>query len=64
MNELATKYSEIGIRIKEIQKDKENKDLSNEQKDLNNLEESALKVLAFVIKRRLELKGTLVYGLD
>ena len=64
MNELATKYSEIGIRIKEIQKDKENKDLSNEQKDLNSLEESALKVLAFVIKRRLELKGTLVYGLD
>jgi len=64
MNELATKYSEIGVRIKEIQKDKENKDLSIEQKDLNNLEESALRVLAFVIKRRLELKGTLVYGLD
>jgi hypothetical protein len=64
MNELATKYSEIGVRIKEIQKDKENKDLSNEQKDLNSLEESALRVLAFVIKRRLELKGTLVYGLD
>ena len=64
MNELATKYSEIGVRIKEIQKEKENKDLSNEQKDLNSLEESALKVLAFVIKRRLELKGTLVYGLD
>lgn len=64
MNELATKYSEIGIRIKELQKEKENKELSNEQKDLNSLEESALKVLAFVIKRRLELKGTLVYGLD
>lgn len=64
MNELATKYSEIGVRIKEIQKDKENKDLSNEQKDLNSLEESALRILAFVIKRRLELKGTLVYGLD
>ena len=64
MNELATKYSEIGVRIKEIQKDKEIKDLSNEQKDLNSLEESALRVLAFVIKRRLELKGTLVYGLD
>lgn len=61
MNELATKYLEIKNRLKEL---KELKTEDQCEKEINLLEESALNILSIVIKRRLELKGTLVYGLD